>query len=97
MAEKGGLYLPSIRNDLSSTNPDAKWCAEYKDKFNLEAYSYGAQYKVGMEFLQYVKPTLADAIVKKMNGYTGSYCVEKDAASAYRLFKSDIEDVLEDV
>ena len=97
MAEKGGLYLPSIRNDLSSTNPDAKWCSEYKDKFNLEAYSYGAQYKVGMEFLQYVKPTLADAIVKKMNGYTGSYCVEKDAASAYRLFKSDIEDVLEDV
>ena len=97
MAEKGGLYLPSIRKDLSASNPDAKWCAEYKDKFNLEAYSYGAQYKVSMDFLQYVKPTLADSIVKKMNGYTGSYCVDKDAATAYRLFKSDIEEVLEDV
>ena len=52
-----------------------------------------------MDFLKYVKPTLADAIVKKMNGYTGSYCVdaEKSADKAYSLFESDIQEVLEDV
>ena len=99
MAEKGGLNLPSIRNDLSETNPDAKWCAQYKDKFNVAAYTYGGSYKVGVDFLQYVKPTLANAVIKALNGYTGSYCIDKDktADKAYNLFKAEIEEVLEDV
>lgn len=97
MAEKGGLNLPSIRNDLSETNPDAKWCVQYKDKFNVAAYTYGGSYKVGVDFLQYVKPTLANSVIKALNGYTGSYCIDKTAVEAYNLFKADIEDVLEDV
>lgn len=97
MAEKGGLNLPSVRNDLSASNPEAKWCAQYKDKFNVEAYTYGGEYKVGVDFLEYVEPTLAAKIVGALNSYTGSYCIDKDAATAYRLFKADIEDVLEDV
>ncbi len=97
MAEKGGLNLPSIRNDLSETNPDAKWCVQYKDKFNVAAYTYGGEYKLGVDFLQYVKPTLANSVIKALNGYTGSYCIDKTAVEAYNLFKADIEDVLEDV
>lgn len=97
MAENGGLTTPSIRKDLSETNPDAKWCAKHKDTCNMAAYTYGAQYKVGMDFLANVKATLTGDIVSNLNKYTGSYCISKTKADAYRLFRAGINEAFDDV
>lgn len=88
----GGLALPSIRTDLSVENKDANWHKSYSDRFNIEAYTYGAQYKTSQEFLSFVKPEFTSDIVNAMNSYVGDYAVRKTAAEAYQLLKEDIDD-----
>ena len=53
MAE-GGLNLPSIRKDLQNRDT-ANWMKKYS-ALNLEAYTYGAEYKIVPEFISWADP-----------------------------------------
>lgn len=97
MAKDGGLNLPSIRKELGADNADSQWCAVYKDQFNVAAYTYGANMKVGMDFLSYAGADKATTIVNALNTYTGTNCIDKTKAQAYKLFKGAIEDAFDEV
>ena len=60
----GGLNLPSIRRDLADFKT-ANWGKNYAS-LNLEAYTYGNEYKIGAEYLSYFnadyKPDLDQAL-----------------------------------
>lgn len=95
-AADGGLTLPSIRTDLSVDNPDANWHKEFSDKFNVEAYTWGSQYKIREEFLDYVDSIYANDLISAMNTYVGSYAV-RDPDNAYSLFQREVEYVFDSV
>ena len=95
-AADGGLTLPSIRTDLSVDNLDANWHKEFSDKFNVEAYTWGSQYKIREEFLDYVDSIYANDLISAMNTYVGSYAV-RDPDNAYSLFQREVEYVFDSV
>lgn len=95
-AADGGLTLPSIRTDLSVDNPDANWHKEFSDTFNVEAYTWGSQYKIREEFLDYVDSIYANDLISAMNTYVGSYAV-RDPDNAYSLFQREVEYVFDSV
>ena len=95
-AADGGLTLPSIRTDLSVDNPDANWHKEFLDTFNVEAYTWGSQYKIREEFLDYVDSIYANDLISAMNTYVGSYAV-RDPDNAYSLFQREVEYVFDSV
>lgn len=49
---QGGLNLPSIRKDLQDFTT-AAWGKGYTN-FNLDAYTYGSEYKISTDFFSYV-------------------------------------------
>ena len=91
LAKDGGLALPSIRTDLSMANPDAEWHKTYGTDFNLEAYTYGSQYKTELDFLRNVPPVHSLGIVAALNSYVGKYAKEETEANALRYFQKDVE------
>lgn len=99
IAKDGGLTLPSIRCDLSFETDDAEWHAAFRDpvtkqyNFNVEAYTYGSQYKTELGFLGNVAPEFSADIVDALNSYVGKYAKERDAVTALRMFKEKVEDV----
>lgn len=93
----GGLANPSIRNDLSVLNKDANWHKTYSSYLNLEAYTYGAQYKISQEFLANVKAEFTSDIVNALNTYVGDYAIRKSASEAYQALKGDIEEAFNSV
>lgn len=97
LARDGGLSLPSIRNDLSRSNPDAEWHKTYADKFNVDAYTFGSQYKTELDFLGKSNPEFSAGLVKALNKYVGKYAKEETAAKAFEYFREDVKDVFDSV
>lgn len=95
-AGEGGLTLPSIRTDLSASNPDANWHKKFSGAFNVEAYTWGSQYKMREEFLDSVDSIFANDLISAMNTYVGSYAI-RDPQNAYDLFKREVEYVFDSV
>ena len=96
VADEGGLTLPSIRNDLSTDNPDANWHKKYSSSFNVEAYTWGAEYKTREVFLDNTLAIFTSDIISAMNTYVGSYAV-RDPNNAYKFFKEEVEYVFDSV
>ena len=97
IAKDGGLALPSIRNDLSIDAPDAEWHTIFGSDFNVEAYTYGSQYKTELGFLGNVAPEFSADIVDALNSYVGKYAKERDAATALKMFKEKVESIFDSV
>lgn len=95
-ADQGGLTLPSIRADLSSSNAEANWHKKYSASFNVEAYTWGAQYKTREEFLDYADVVFASSLINAMNKYVGSYAV-REPDKALQYFKEEVEYVFDSV
>ena len=93
----GGLTLPSIRSDLSYDNPEANWHKDYSGSYNMEAYVWGSQYKMGLPFLKNTKSVFTSGIVTAMNTYAGSYALNETAETAYNLFKGEVQDVFNSI
>lgn len=96
VADEGGLTLPSIRADLSVDNPEANWHKKYSSTFNVEAYTWGAQYKTREEFLDNTKAIFTSSLISAMNKYVGSYAV-REPNNAYKYFKEEVEYVFDSV
>ena len=97
VASDGGLNLPSIRSDLSIENPEANWHKTYSASFNMEAYLWGSEYKMGLPFLADTKPEFTSGIVNAMNTYVGAYALKETADTAYNLFKGEVQDVFNSI
>lgn len=97
VASDGGLNLPSIRSDLSIENPEANWHKQYGASFNMEAYLWGSEYKMGLPFLADTKPEFTSGIVNAMNTYVGAYALKETADTAYNLFKGEVQDVFNSI
>lgn len=97
VASDGGLTLPSIRSDLSIENPEANWHKTYSASFNMEAYVWGSQYKMGLPFLANTKAEFTSGIVNAMNTYVGAYALKETADTAYNLFKGEVQDVFNSI
>ena len=90
-AAEGGLTLPSIRTDLSYSNPDANWHKEYSSKFNLEAYTWGSDYKTaGLDFLGYTDPVFSSSLISAMDSFVGTYAV-RDPENAFTRFREEVQ------
>ena len=97
VASDGGLTLPSIRSDLSIDNAEANWHKQYSASFNMEAYVWGADYKMGLPFLADTKAEFTSGIVNAMNTYVGAYALKETADTAYNLFKGEVQDVFNSI
>ena len=91
IALDGGLSSPSIRADLGTDNEDAEWHKAYSATYNTSAYTWGSQYKVGMEFLENSDSELASTIIGYLGVYVGDYVKRYDLAQAYSAILEDIE------
>ncbi len=90
VAGEGGLTLPSIRTDLGTDNPDANWHKTYSSQFNVEAYTYGSQYKIGIDFINGADPIFATDLINALNTFVGSSAVRRPD-DAYQTFKDEVE------
>ncbi len=97
VAADGGLTLPSIRSDLSIDNADANWHKTYSSSFNMKAYVWGEQYKMGLPFLANTQSEFTSGIVSAMNTYVGAYALKETADTAYNLFKGEVQDVFNSI
>ncbi len=97
LAKDGGLALPSIRTDLSINEQDAEWHKTYGDSFNVEAYTFGSQYKTELGFLGNVAPEFSADVIDALNSYVGKYAKEREAAEAYKMFGDKIKEVFASV
>ena len=91
IALDGGLSSPSIRADLGTDNDEAEWHKSYSDTYNTSAYTWGSQYKVGMEFLENSDSELASTIIGYLGTYVGDYAKRYTLDAAYSAIIEDIQ------
>lgn len=93
---EGGLHLPSIRHDLADYST-AKWGEGYRD-FNLNAYTYGSEYKVDLKFLSYIDPKYkADIDLATRDLFANATRTDKDIESAIATCVREINAALNKV
>lgn len=95
-AGDGQLTLPSIRSDLSFENTDANWHKEFSDEFNVEAYTWGSQYKLREEFLDHTSAVFTSDLIAAMNAYVGTDAV-RDPQNAFTRFEEEVEYVFDSI
>ena len=95
-AGDGQLTLPSIRSDLSFENTDANWHKEFSDTFNVEAYTWGSQYKLREEFLDHTSAVFTSDLIAAMNAYVGTDAV-RDPQNAFTRFREEVEYVFDSI
>lgn len=64
---RGGIKIPSIRKDLDKADAKPEWMKGY-EKYNMEAYSYGADYKITTEFLGTIDTRAKSGVEEAIKG-----------------------------
>ena len=91
---EGGLKLPSIRKDLEDFTV-AKWGEGYRD-LNLDAYLYGLEHKISVEFLNYFEPKYkSDLDLAFRDLFNNAANKSKTIEEAIRVALRDMKDALE--
>ena len=88
LAKDGKMTNPSIRLDLGVDNADAEWHKKYAANYNVGAYTWGGQYKVEVEFANYVDAKYVPGVMGAMVSFVGGDCVEKAKLEAYNSYNT---------